>query len=228
MKTGKPWVQISIDVLDTNRVQAIAKSSEDAGADWVTAGPLLITYYGLEVIRVVTGACRRIPVLADLKATDGVAKYFREAGKQGARIATVLGFVPDASVLEAIGGGKDGSVEVMADMYGIHRSDLPRRARELEALGVDYLLLHPGADEMAADPARDPLSGLRELIGAVSIPVGAIAFDVDQAVEAVAIGASFVVQGQPLAGTPDDLEHLRAFIGVVKAGKKADHQGINA
>jgi 3-hexulose-6-phosphate synthase/6-phospho-3-hexuloisomerase len=194
-----------------------ARMAEEAGADWVEAGTPLITFHGLKAIGSIVEACRKSPVLADFKASDGVAKYFREAGRLGAKIATVLGFVPDASIREAIRGAQDFDVQVMADLYALGPGRLPSRAAELEALGVHYLLLHAGADESRADCSRNPLSGLAEVIRAVSIPVGAVTFDVEQAVQAVRAGASFVVQGEPLVSAPDCFEQLSRFIRTVKS-----------
>jgi 3-keto-L-gulonate-6-phosphate decarboxylase len=216
-----PWVQISIDVLDLEQGMRLARMAEEAGADWVETGTPLVTYHGLKAIGAIVGSCKKSPVLADLKAVDGVAKYFREAGRQGARIATVLGFVPDASVREAIRGGKEAGVEVMADLYALGAERMARRAAELQVLGVNYLLLHAGGDEMAANPGRDPLLGLAEIVRAVSIPVGAVTFNADQAVRAVRSGASFVVQGEPLVSAPDGFDQLSRFIRSVKAAKGA-------
>jgi 3-keto-L-gulonate-6-phosphate decarboxylase len=212
-----PWVQISIDVLDLEKGTRLAAMAEQAGADWVETGTPLITYHGLKAIAAIVGACRRSPVLADLKATDGVAKYFRESGRQGARIATVLGLAPDASIREALRGGKEGGVEVMVDLYAVAPERLPSRAAEAEKIGVDYVLLHAGADETAADPSRDPLAGLSQIVKAVYIPVGAVTFNAEMAVRAVRAGASFVVQGEPLVSAPDGLAQLTAFIQAVKS-----------
>ena len=107
----------------------------------------------------------------------------------------------------------------MADMYALNRADLARRAAQLEALGVDYLLLHAGGDETAANPSADPLLGLKELVHSVAIPVGAVTFNADLAVRAVRGGASFVVQGEPLVSAPDGLRQLSEFIRKVKATK---------
>jgi 3-keto-L-gulonate-6-phosphate decarboxylase len=108
-------------------------------------------------------------------------------------------------------------VEVMADLYALGVERLARRAKELEALGVDYLLLHAGGDETVADPGRDPLQGLAEIVRAVSIPVGAVTFNADQAVRAVRAGASFVLLGEPQVSAPDGLEQLKRFIAAVKS-----------
>jgi 2,4-dienoyl-CoA reductase-like NADH-dependent reductase (Old Yellow Enzyme family) len=96
---------------------------------------------------------------------------------------------------------------------------LAPRAAELEKIGVDYLLLHAGGDETAAHPQRDPLAGLSAVVAAVSIPVGAVTFNQELAIRAVASGASFVVQGEPLVSAPDGFEQLSAFVQAVKSAK---------
>lgn len=212
-----PWVQISIDVLDLEKGIQLARMAEEAGADWVETGTPLIVYHGLKAIGSIAGACWKSPVLADLKAVDGVAKYFREAGRLGAKIATVLGFAPDASIREAIRGAGEVKIEVMADLYALGPDRLAMRAGELEAIGVNYLLLHAGGDETAANPDRNPLVGLVEVVQSVSIPVGVVTFNVAQATQAVRAGASFVVQGEPLVSAPDGLEQLSRFIRDVKS-----------
>jgi 3-hexulose-6-phosphate synthase len=74
---------------------------------------------------------------------------------------------------------------------------------------------------MAANPGRDPLLGLSELVQAVSIPVGAVTFNADQAVRAVRCGASFVVQGEPLVSASDGFDQLSRFIQTFKSAKAA-------
>lgn len=212
-----PWVQVSIDVLDLEQGTRLAAMAEQAGADWVEAGTPLLTFYGFKAIEAIVGACEKCPVLADLKAVDGVAKYFREAGRRGARIATVLAVAPDASIREATRGGREARVEVMGDLYAVAPDRLAARAAELEKIGVNYLLLHPGSDETAAQPDLDPLAGLSAVVGAVSIPVGAVTFNTEQGLRAVQSGASFVLLGEPLVSAPDGLEQLSHFIKAVKS-----------
>ena len=212
-----PWVQVSIDVLDLEQGTRLATMAEQAGADWVEAGTPLLTFYGFKAIEAIVGACEKCPVLADLKAVDGVAKYFREAGRRGASIATVLAVAPDASIREATRGGREARVEVMGDLYAIAPERLATRAAELEKIGVNYLLLHPGSDETAAQPDRDPLAGLSAVVGAVSIPVGTVTFNTEQGLRAVQSGASFVLLGEPLVSAPDGLEQLSHFIQAVKS-----------
>jgi len=215
---NRPWVQVAIDAIDLERATALARMAMAAGADWIEAGTPLITFQGVRAIGVLAGACPGRPILADFKAQDGVAKYFKEAGRQGASVATILGVVADGSIKTAVRQGKESGVQVVADLYSVPRQALARRARELEALGVDFLMIHLGFDEARDEPARRTTDGLADVVAAVGIPVGVAAFELSDALEAVRGGASFVVQGEPLLSRPDAERELRAYISAVKAG----------
>ena len=130
-----------------------------------------------------------------------------------------FGGVSDAGYvdLHAASGGADVGLQVMADLYGVVREKLAQRSKELEDFGVHFLLLHAGGDEMTAHPDRDPLTGLPDVVGAVSIPVGAVIFSLEQAKEAVRQGASFVVQGEPLVSAPDGFERLSELVETIRS-----------
>jgi 3-hexulose-6-phosphate synthase len=215
----RPWVQVAIDALELQRGKQLARMAMEAGADWVEAGTPLITFEGVRAIGALVEACPGKPILADFKAQDGVAKYFKEAGRQGAKIATVLGVVADGSIKAAIQGGKAGGVQVCVDMYSVKRHELAKRAKHLQELGVDYIMIHLGFDEARDEPHKHALDGLEEVVQAVTIPVGVGTFTVEEAVEAVKKGASFIVQGEPLVSASDAPERLRAFIQAVKSAK---------
>jgi 3-keto-L-gulonate-6-phosphate decarboxylase len=104
-------------------------------------------------------------------------------------------------------------------MFSVGGRNLAIRAKELEDLGVDYLMLHLGFDESRDEPNKHPLDGLEELVGAVRIPVGVGTFGVEDAVEAVRRGASFIVQGEPLLSAPDAPARMSDFIAAVKEAR---------
>lgn len=215
----RPWVQIAIDALDLERAKKLAKIAMEAGADWIEAGTPLITFESVRAIGVLAKLCTGIPIVADFKAQDGVAKYFKEAGRQGAQVATVLGVVANGSIKAAIHGGSQGNVAVCADMYSVGRRNLARRAKELEELGVHYIMLHLGFDEARDEPDKRPLDGLEELVRAVRIPVGVGTFGLEDAVEAVRRGASFIVQGEPVLSMPDAQARMSEFIAAIKEAR---------
>jgi 3-keto-L-gulonate-6-phosphate decarboxylase len=212
----KPWVQIAIDALNLERAKELTRIALDAGADWIEAGTPLIVYEGVRAIHELVKISEGRPVVADYKAQDGVAKYFKEAGRQGAKVATVLAFAPNGSIKAAVMGGKEGGVQVMADLFAVELSDIATRAREVETFGVDYFLIHLGHDQAKDEPDRTVLDGLDELAAAVNIPIGVSTFTKEEALEAVRRGASFIVQGEPILSAPDARENLSEFIEVVK------------
>ena len=212
----KPWVQIAIDVKTIELARKYAQVAIQAGADWIEAGTPIITYQGMRGIEAIVEAAQGRPVVADFKASDGVYKYFCSAAEMGASKAVVLGTAADGSIIEAVRAGKDHGVEVIVDMFSMDHSRLSSRAKEVEAMGANYVMLHLGFDELKHDPSRKTLAGLEKLVGAVNIPVGIATFNKDEAVEAIKMGASWVVQGEPLLSAPDGERKLREYIEAVK------------
>ena len=209
----RPWVQIAIDAREVDLARELTKVAIDAGADWIEVGTPLIVYQGIQVIRSVVEVAGGKPVVVDFKAQDGVGKYFLEAKAQGAEIATVLATMPDGSIKAAIEAREESGIQVLVDCLGVQ--DLRQRAIEVERLGADFLLLHTGFDEMRDNSSKNLLEGLQDVVGAVSIPVGIGTFIAEEAVEAIQLGASFVVQGEPLLSDPDPSK-LSEFIQSVK------------
>jgi len=212
----RPWVQIAIDTLEIRKGKQLAKMALEAGADWIEAGTPLITFESVRAIGELVKVCGATPVIADFKAQDGVAKYFQEAGRQGAKAAVVLGVVADGSIKAAVRGAKEAGIHVIADMFSVKHGELAERAKHVERLGVDYIMLHLGFDEAQDEPHKHCLGGLEELLQAVSVPVGVGTFHQDEAVTAVKMGASFIIQGEPLLSADDAPLQLARFIEAVK------------
>ncbi|MFW5842945.1 MAG: hypothetical protein ACOCW6_03390 [Spirochaetota bacterium] len=78
------------------------------------------------------------------------------------------------------------------------------------------VLLHVGHDQYLYEKTRRyPLAGLDSILESVSIPVAAVSFGIDQAVEAARMGASCVVQGHPYISADNPLEEIRKFVDAV-------------
>ena len=188
-----------------------------AGADWIEAGTPLIVFEGIRSIGELAKVSSGRSILADFKAQDGVYKYFARAAELGAKQAVVLGVAADGSIKEAVRAGKEHGIEVVVDMFSVPHQILKQRAKDVEAMGADYVMLHLGFDESKYDPDKKALDGLDELVGAVNIPVGIATFCVEEAVEAIKRGASWVVQGEPLLSDPDGERKLTEYIQTVKS-----------
>ena len=213
---GKPWAQISIDVLDTALGCELAGLSVEAGADLVEVGTPLVFYAPITVIGSMVEAAGATPVLVDFKAQDGVHKYFIEAKRQGAAFAVVLAVCNDGTMMEAVRAKEDCGINVVADLFSVPFDQLASRAEEVERLGADMVLLHVGHDQyLHEETRRYPLAGLDAILERVSIPVAAVSFSIEQAIEAAKMGASCVVQGHPYISAENPLEEIRKFVDAV-------------
>jgi hypothetical protein len=98
-------------------------------------------------------------------------------------------------------------------MTCVATADLPRYAREIEAIGVDGLVVSLGHDPTRYQPARRASDGVAAVVEAVSIPVGCVVTTLEQAHAAAAQGADWVVLDGPVFGAdPASIE--RAVRGI--------------
>jgi len=209
-----PVVQVAIDVLNMDDALRIAEAAVRAGVDWLEAGTPLITFAGTPCIGALARAFPGVPILADYKAMDGVRKYVMETRKQGGHLATVCAQAADASVQVAIQAGRDTDIAIVSDLIAV--PDVPARAVELEAMGIDSVYVHWGADQRALDPARDSQADLAAVVERVRIPVGVGTFSVEDGVRAVRQGAQIVAIGVPLIQADDVEAALREYVARVK------------
>ena len=120
----------------------------------------------------------------------------------GATHVVVMERAHEETIKIVVKAGADFGVKVMGDNLGA--PDMVASARRLEDLGCQYVIHHIGFDErrgIAASGRRapSPLDQLREIVGAVSIPVQAVGgLTIEQAVQTPEFGAPLVVLGAPL------------------------------
>jgi 3-hexulose-6-phosphate synthase len=145
---------------------------------------------------------------------DGVRKYVLATAEQGGRLATICGVASDASIAAAVAAGREGGVRIVCDLYAA--PDGPRRAREVEALGVDSAYIHYGADQRAAAPGVDPLLFLDQVAGRLQVPLGVGTFSIEDGVRAARAGAEIMVIGVPYILEPDPTASLREYVARVK------------
>src|SRR3990172_482524 len=187
-----PVLQVALDFMHARRALQAAKEAVEGGADWSEAGTPLIKSEGVEVVRQLRKMFPGKTIVADLKTMDTGAFEVEIAAKAGADVITVMGVTDDATIEEAVKAARRYGAKIMVDLMRVE--DKPKRAKELETLGVDYLNLHVSIDEQMI--ARTPLEELRAVCAAASIPVavagGRNSGAVAQALEA---GASIIIVG---------------------------------
>jgi 3-hexulose-6-phosphate synthase/6-phospho-3-hexuloisomerase len=117
--------------------------------------------------------------------------------KAGANMVVVMGQAHDASIIEQVNMARHYDGKVMCDVMLC--PDKPGRARQAEAMGVDYIIVHTGFDERNMTPGASPLDDLPAVLEAVDIPVQAVGgLTIEQAIQTLALGAQIVVFGAPL------------------------------
>ncbi len=197
-----PIVQVSIDVETIEKALFIADKAVTAGVDWLEAGTPLILSEGFHAV---ASLRKRFPghvIVSDQKTMDGGGLETEMAAKAGANVVVVMAAAHDATVKEAVKYGRQYGVKVMADILAV--KDKVQRAREVEDMGVDYIIVHTGFDERHYIPSANPLQDLKAVLEAVHIPVQAVGgLNVEQAIETLRLGAKLVVFGAPLV-TRDD------------------------
>jgi len=190
-------IQISIDVIDLKEALLLARASVSAGVDWLEVGTPLILAEGLHAVRAFRREFPKIPIVVDLKTMDGAGLEAEMMFKAGGDMVVVMGQAHDASIIEQVKMARLYDKKVMCDVMLC--PDKPKRAREAQNMGVDYIIVHTGFDERNMIQGLSPLDDLPSVLKVVDIPVQAVGgLSVDQAIQTLQMGAAIVVFGAPL------------------------------
>jgi len=212
---ARPRLQVALDFVDAARALKCAREAVAGGADILEVGTPLLKAEGLEIVRILRREFPDLPVVCDAKTMDAGRAEFETAAKAGARVGTVLALASDATLRECIETGRNYGIEVYVDLLG--HPDPVARAREAEALGASTVGVHCPIDEQME--GRDPFGRLRQVAGAVSIPVAvAGGITAETAGEAVRAGASIVIVGGFITKAPDGAVAARAVREAMETG----------
>lgn len=192
-------LQVAIDLLSTDAALELA-GKVAPHVDIIELGTPLIKSEGLSVIRAVKDAFPDKIVFADLKTADAGALEARIAFDAGADLVTVLGTADDSTIAGAVQVAREVGKGVVVDLIGV--ADKAARAREVHALGAEFVEFHAGLDEQA-----QPGFSLDTLLtaGAASGVPFSVAGGVSSAtIDAVrAAGALVAVAGGAIYGAAD-------------------------
>lgn len=139
-------LQVAIDLLTTDAALDLA-GRVASHVDIIELGTPLIKHEGLSVIRAVKDAHPDKTVFADLKTADAGALEAQIAFDAGADLITVLGTADDSTIAGAVAVAKEKGKGVVVDLIGV--ADKAGRAREVHALGAEFVEFHAGLDEQA-------------------------------------------------------------------------------
>lgn len=213
----KPVLQVALDLVHGDRALQIAREAVDGGVDWIEAGTPLIKSEGMEIVRKLKRAFPSKTVVADMKTIDVGGAEVEIAAKSGADVVVILGLSSDPTITEAILSARQYGAKVMVDLFNVE--DKPKRAREVEKLGADYICVHVGVDEQMV--GGSPLSEVKGLSKAVGIPVAAAGgINSETAPDIVAAGVSIVIVGGAIIKAKDVAGAARKVKRSISTGKK--------
>lgn len=141
-------LQFAIDTLSTEHALALAAQAAPH-VDILELGTPLIKSEGVSVITAMKEAHPDKIVFADLKTMDAGELEAAMAFDAGADLVSVLGAAGDSTIAGAVKAAGVHGKGVVVDLIGV--ADKPARAREVAALGVDFVEMHAGLDEQAEE-----------------------------------------------------------------------------
>lgn len=204
--------QVSLDLTDLSSALDMARAAVRAGIDWLEAGTPLIMAEGLRSVRALRAEFPDHPVVADLKMMDGGGGESEMTFDAGASYVVVMSQAHWATVKETVTMARKKHGMVMADV--LNAPDKVQ-AKEMEELGVDYIIAHLGYDERHHIAGLSALDNLEKIVKAVKIPVQAVGgLSIDQAIESLRVGTKSIVIGAPLViqedrfATPQEVETI--------------------
>ncbi len=217
MATERPILQVALDFVDLPRALQLAAEAVTGGADWLEAGTPLIKSVGFDAIRQLKERFPDRTIVADLKIMDAGRIEVEYAAKAGAGVVTVLAAASDTTIAECVEAGRHYGTRVIADLINI---DNPvTRAKEVAALGVDFIGVHTPIDvQMHGQVSFDLLHDIARMVETPLCVAGGITSET--AADAVANGANVVIVGGAITKATDAIAATDAIRTALDTGQK--------
>lgn len=151
-------LQLAIDELNLAEALDILKALHPY-IDIIEVGTPFLIDAGREAVRQIKKNYPKLDVLCDAKIMDAGAYEAQLAYDAGAEYVTVLGITDDLTIKGCVEQAKKQQRQVMVDLICVQ--NYAARIPAIEALGVDVIAVHTGADQQHA--GRTPLEDLKEL-----------------------------------------------------------------
>lgn len=193
-------LQLALDLVNIPEALALVEQVE-AFIDVVEIGTPVVINEGLHAVKAIKDRFPALEVLADLKVMDAGAYEVMKASEAGADIITVLGVSDDTTIAGAVAEARERGKQIMVDMINV--PNLEQRAREIDALGVDYICVHAGYDHQAA--GKNSFAELRTIKSVVEQAKTAVAggIKLETIEEVIAAEPDLVIVGGGITGVDD-------------------------
>lgn len=180
-------LQLALDDITLDAaIELLEKVSDNV--DIIEIGTPFLLEYGMEAVRTIKRHFPNKEILCDAKIMDGGKIESNSAFCAGSDYVTVLGVTDDATINAVVQVAKARQKLVVVDLLCVENFE--KRIPALEALGVDIVAVHVGADQQLS--GRTPL---KDLIKIKSIT--------NKAKVAVAGGISLATLTDYIAQKPD-------------------------
>jgi 3-hexulose-6-phosphate synthase len=193
-------LQLALDLVNIPEAIQLVKEVEDH-IDIVEIGTPVVINEGLHAVKAMKEAFPNLKVLADLKIMDAAGYEVMKASEAGADIITILATAEDESIKGAVEEAKKQGKKILVDMIAV--KDLAARAKELDAMGVDYICVHTGYDLQAI--GKNSFEDLQTIKGVVKSAKTAIAggIKLETLSEAIKAQPDLIIVGGGITGQAD-------------------------
>ncbi|MEC0666381.1 3-hexulose-6-phosphate synthase [Priestia flexa] len=193
-------LQLALDLVNIPEAIELVKQVEEY-IDIVEIGTPVVINEGLHAVKAVKEAFPNLKVLADLKIMDAAGYEVMKASEAGADIITILGAAEDMSIKGAVEEAKKQGKKILVDMIAV--KDLAGRAKEVDAMGVDYICVHTGYDLQAV--GKNSFEDLQTIKGVVKNAKTAIAggIKLNTLPEVIKVQPDLVIVGGGITGQAD-------------------------
>lgn len=144
--------------------------------DIIEVGSPFIIQDGMKPVRVFKEKYPDCEILADTKIMDAGEYEAEETFLAGADYCTVLGVTDTRTIAGCVDAAKKYGKQVMVDMICVE--DVPKRVKEVEEVGIDFIGVHVGVDQQAA--GITPLEKLKEMKACVKQSIVSVAGGINE------------------------------------------------
>lgn len=168
-----PVLQVALDLLSIEDAITISEEAVEGGAGWLEVGTPLLKNHGMTAVKRIKEKFPDCTVVADMKTMDAGDLEVEMAAKNGADVVCILGLASDFTIKRAVNSAKAHDVRIMADLIGV--ANKTRRAKELEDLGADYILIHTSLDvqKVKMEKVDASLKEVKKLKKILKVPIAA-------------------------------------------------------
>lgn len=210
-------LQLALDFIAADQGMAVAKSVGDL-VDVVELGTPFVLTNPIGVIREFKTALPGARILADYKIMDAGELIAAMAYDAGADIATVSARTWDDTIAGALKAARERSGLLLADLMGVPDAEIARRAKEVEALGVDYVCVHRAIAVKGTSSPEESLKRVRDAVSRAKVAVAG-GIDIETLRKTVVHKPDLVIVGSAITSAKNPRQTVQAMREIME-GKK--------